>query len=85
MRPLARPTTSLLETGPSFMLDPRLRLVLCSPINLYTLADPFIVLNKDRGCCLLRCHTTNERRPPEPCWPRGEYFKVMNVNTIIAC
>lgn len=47
MRPLARPTTSLLETGPSSMLDPRLRLVLCTPINLYRLADPFIVLNKD--------------------------------------
>lgn len=47
MRPLARPTTLLLETGPSSMLDPRLRLVLCTPINLYTRADLFIVLNKD--------------------------------------
>ena len=46
MKPLARPTTSLLETGPSSMLDPRLRLVLCTLINLYTLADPFIVLNE---------------------------------------
>ena len=33
MRPLGRPTTSLLETGPSSMLDPRLRLVLCTPIT----------------------------------------------------
>jgi hypothetical protein len=47
MRPLARPTTSLLETGPSSMLDPKLRFVLCTLTDLYTLADPFIVLNKD--------------------------------------
>lgn len=33
-RPLARPTTLFLETGPSSMLDPGLRLVLCLPINL---------------------------------------------------
>ena len=47
MRPLARPTTSLLETGPSSMLDPKLRLVLCTLSNLYILANPFLVLNED--------------------------------------
>ena len=47
MRPLVRPITSLLETGPSSTLDPGLRLVLCTPINRHTLTDPFIVLDKD--------------------------------------
>lgn len=48
MRPPARPTTLLLETGHSSMLDPGLRLVFCASINLYTLTDfPSIVLNED--------------------------------------